>query len=169
MNLLSVGAAYGVVTAIFQHGWGASWLGFQQTPRIEAWVPLFMFTILFGLSMDYHIFLLSRIRERFDETHDNEESVAFGLRSTANIITGAAAIMVTVFAGFALGDLAMLQQMGVGLGVAVFLDATIVRIVLVPATMRLLGDLNWYMPQWLEWLPDLRVEREPVRTRPPVR
>ena len=166
MNLLSVGAAYGVVTAIFQHGWGADLLGFQHTPRIEAWVPLFMFTILFGLSMDYHIFLLSRIRERFDETGNNEESVAFGLRSTANIITGAAVIMVVVFGGFALGDLAMMQQMGVGLGVAVFLDATIVRTVLVPATMKLLGDLNWYMPWWLEWLPDLRVERTPDRINP---
>jgi uncharacterized membrane protein YdfJ with MMPL/SSD domain len=166
MNLLSVGAAYGVVTAVFQHGWGAEWLGFQQTPRIEAWVPLFMFTILFGLSMDYHIFLLSRIRERFDETGNNEESVAFGLRSTANIITGAAVIMVVVFGGFALGDLAMMQQMGVGLGVSVFLDATVVRIILVPATMKLLGDRNWYLPPWLEWLPDLRVERQPDRTHP---
>ena len=166
MNLLSVGAAYGVITAIFQHGWDRGLLGFQHTPRIEAWVPLFMFTILFGLSMDYHIFLLSRIRERFDETGNNEESVAFGLRSTANIITGAAVIMVVIFGGFALGDLAMMQQMGVGLGVAVFLDATIVRTVLVPATMKLLGDLNWYLPWWLEWLPDLRVEREPDRANP---
>jgi len=165
MNLLSVGAAYGVITAVFQHGWGASALGLQHTPRIEAWVPLFMFTILFGLSMDYHIFLLTRIRERFDETRNNEESVAFGLRSTANIITGAAVIMVTVFAGFALGDLEMMQQMGVGLGVAVFLDATVVRIILVPATMRLLGDRNWYLPRWLHWLPDLRVEQQIPRSR----
>jgi len=116
--------------------------------------------------MDYHIFLLSRIRERFDETGNNEESVAFGLRSTANIITGAAVIMVVVFGGFALGDLAMMQQMGVGLGVSVFLDATVVRIILVPATMKLLGDRNWYLPPWLEWLPDLRVERQPDRTHP---
>ncbi|MGE3858339.1 MAG: MMPL family transporter, partial [Dehalococcoidia bacterium] len=116
-------------------------------------------------SMDYHIFLLSRIRERFDEVGDNEESVSFGLRSTANIITGAAVIMVVVFGGFALGDLAMMQQMGVGLAVAVFLDATIVRVVLVPATMKLLGDVNWYLPPWLGWLPDLRVERQPIRRR----
>ncbi len=162
MNLLSVGASYGVVVAIFQWGWGADALGFSQVEDIEAWLPLFMFTILFGLSMDYHIFLLSRIRERFDETHDNAGSVAFGLRRTANLITGAAAIMVAVFGGFALGDLPMFQQIGVGLAVSVFLDATIVRTVLVPSTMRLLGDLNWYMPSWLRWLPDLRVEREPV-------
>ena len=162
MNLLSVGASYGVVVAIFQWGWMAEPLGFTQVPSIEAWLPLFMFTILFGLSMDYHIFLLSRIRERFDETHDNAESVAFGLRRTANIITGAAAIMVAVFGGFALGDLPMFQQIGVGLAVSVFLDATIVRTILVPATMRLLGDKNWWMPSWLNWLPDLRVEREPV-------
>ncbi|MBM3139050.1 MAG: MMPL family transporter [Chloroflexi bacterium] len=160
MNLLSVGAAYGVVVAIFQHGWLASPLGFQAVERIEAWLPLFLFTILFGLSMDYHVFLLSRIRERFDETRRNTESVAFGLRSTANIITGAAAIMVAVFSGFALGELVMFQQIGVGLSVAIFLDATVVRTVLVPATMRLLGDWNWYLPAWLRWLPDLRVERE---------
>jgi RND superfamily putative drug exporter len=161
MNLLSVGAAYGVVVATFQWGWGTA-IGFTQVDKIEAWLPLFMFTILFGLSMDYHIFLLTRIRERFDETHDNAESVAFGLRRTANIITGAAAIMVAVFGGFALGNLPMFQQIGLGLASAVFLDATIVRTILVPATMRLLGDVNWYMPSWLEWLPDLRVEREPV-------
>jgi len=162
MNLLSVGASYGVVVAIFQWGWLAEPLGFTQVPSIEAWLPLFMFTILFGLSMDYHIFLLSRIRERFDETHDNTESVAFGLRRTANIITGAAAIMVAVFGGFALGQLPMFQQIGVGLAVSVFLDATIVRMILVPATMRLLGDRNWWLPSWLEWMPDLRVEREPI-------
>ncbi|MSQ42492.1 MAG: MMPL family transporter [Dehalococcoidia bacterium] len=162
MNLLSVGAAYGVITAIFQLGWGSRVLPFQRVSEIEAWLPLFMFTILFGLSMDYHIFLISRIRERYDETLDNTASVAFGLRSTANIITGAAAIMVTVFGGFALGELVMFQQVGVGLAVAVFLDATIVRTVLVPSTMRLLGRANWYMPRWLLWLPDLRVERTPT-------
>ena len=162
MNLLSVGASYGVVVAVFQWGWLAEPLGFMQVESIEAWLPLFMFTILFGLSMDYHIFLLSRIRERYDETHDNTESVAFGLRRTANIITGAAAIMVAVFGGFALGELPMFQQIGVGLAVSVFLDASIVRTILVPATMRLLGERNWWLPSWLEWLPDLRVEREPV-------
>lgn len=159
MNLLSVGAAYGVLIAVFQWGWAPGFMGFGKVDAIEAWLPLMMFTILFGLSMDYHVFLISRIRERFDETHQNAESVAFGLRSTANIITGAAAIMVAVFGGFALGELVMFQQMGLGLAVAVFLDATIVRTVLVPATMRLLGDANWYLPSWLDWLPDLRVEK----------
>jgi RND superfamily putative drug exporter len=130
--------------------------------KIEAWLPLFLFTILFGLSMDYHVFLISRIREQFDLTHDNTRAVAYGLRSTANIITGAAAIMVAVFGGFALGDLVMFQQMGTGLAVAVFLDATVVRTILVPSAMALLGDANWYMPSWLDWLPDLRVEREPA-------
>ncbi len=161
MNLLSVGAAYGVMVMVFQWGWAPGFLGFTQVQAIDAWIPLLMFTILFGLSMDYHIFLLSRIRERFDETGDNTESVVFGLRSTANIITGAAAIMVTVFGGFALGDLPMMQQVGVGLAVSVFLDASIVRMILVPASMRLLGDWNWYLPSWLSWLPDVRVEREP--------
>jgi putative drug exporter of the RND superfamily len=159
MNLLSVGASYGVLIAVFQWGWAPEFLGFGKVDAIEAWLPLMMFTILFGLSMDYHVFLISRIRERFDETHQNTESVAFGLRSTANIITGAAAIMVAVFGGFALGELVMFQQLGLGLAVAVFLDATIVRTVLVPATMRLLGDANWYLPSWLNWLPDLRVEQ----------
>ena len=162
MNLLSVGAAYGVVVAIFQLGWGANLLGFQTVDKIEAWLPLFLFTILFGLSMDYHVFLLSRIREQFDKSHDNTGAVAYGLRSTANIITGAAAIMVAVFGGFALGDLTMFQQMGTGLAVAVFLDATVVRTILVPSAMQLLGDRNWYMPSWLHWLPDLRVEGESV-------
>ena len=161
MNLLSVGAAYGILIAVFQWGWAPDFMGFGKVDAIEAWLPLMMFTILFGLSMDYHVFLISRIRERFDETHQNTESVAFGLRSTANIITGAAAIMVAVFGGFALGDLVMFQQMGLGLAVAVFLDATIVRTVLVPSTMRLLGDANWYLPTWLHWLPDLRVEASP--------
>lgn len=158
MNLLSVGAAYGVLVVLFQWGWGREWTGLGHVTAIEAWLPLMMFTILFGLSMDYHVFLISRIQERFRQTANNGESVAFGLQRTANIITGAAAIMVVVFGGFALGDLVMFQQLGVGLAVSVLLDATLVRTVLVPATMRLLGDRNWYLPSWLEWLPDLRVE-----------
>jgi putative drug exporter of the RND superfamily len=158
MNLLSVGAAYGLMVAVFQKGWGAGILGLQKVDFIEAWVPLFLFAVLFGTSMDYHVFLLSRIRERFDQTGDNRESVAFGLRRTGGIITGAALIMVAVFGGFAAGDLVMFQQLGFGLAVAVFLDATIVRSVLVPAAMRLLGKANWWLPRWLEWLPDLRVE-----------
>ena len=158
MNLLSVGAAYGLLTLVFQHGVGAGLLGFQETENIEVWLPLFLFSVLFGLSMDYHVFLLSRIRERFDETGDNARSVAFGLRSTAGMITGAAMIMVAVFMGFALGDTVALQQVGFGLAVAVILDATIIRCVLVPASMELLGDWNWYLPSWLRWLPDLRID-----------
>jgi uncharacterized membrane protein YdfJ with MMPL/SSD domain len=165
MNLLSVGAAFGLLVLFFQRGVGpeifkdiAGWLGFGQVEAIEAGLPLFIFAILFGLSMDYHVFLLSRIRERFDHTGDNTESVAYGLRTTGALITGAAAIMVAVFAGFAAGPLVGLQQMGFGLAVAVALDATIVRTVLVPATMKLLGDRNWYLPSWLEWLPEVHIE-----------
>lgn len=158
MNLLSVGAAYGLMVLVFQHGVGANLLGFQQVERIESWVPLFMFAILFGLSMDYHVFLLTRIRERFDQTGDNAESVAFGVRTTAGLITGAALIMVAVFTGFAMGEMVMFQQFGFGLAVAVLLDATIVRSVLVPASMALLGNANWYLPSWLGWLPHINVE-----------
>jgi putative drug exporter of the RND superfamily len=162
MNLLSVGAAYGMLVLVFQEGVGANLLGFQQSENIAAFLPVFLFAILFGLSMDYHVFLLSRIQERFLETRDNAGSVAYGLRSTAHIITGAAAIMVIVFGGFAMGDMAEMQQMGFGLAVAVFLDATIVRSVLVPATMELLGDKNWYFPSWLAWLPKIHVEGAPA-------
>jgi putative drug exporter of the RND superfamily len=165
MNLLSVGAAYGLLVLFFQRGVGpeifkdiAGSLGFGQVEAIEAGLPLFMFSILFGLSMDYHVFLLSRIRERFDRTGDNTEAVAYGLRTTGALITGAAAIMVAVFGGFAAGPLVGLQQMGFGLAVAVALDATIVRSVLVPATMKLLGDRNWYLPSWLGWLPKVHIE-----------
>jgi RND superfamily putative drug exporter len=160
MNLLSVGAAYGLMVLVFQKGYGADLLGFQQSAIIDAWIPLFLFSVLFGLSMDYHVFMLSRIRERYDQTGDNAASVAYGLRSTGGLITGAALIMVAVFGGFAMGDLVGFQQVGFGLAVAVLLDATIVRSVLVPASMRLLGDLNWYLPKGLSWLPDLRVEPE---------
>jgi len=166
MNLLSVGATYGVLVLVFQHGVGNELLGLQHTETIAAWLPLFLFAVLFGLSMDYHVFLLSRIRERFDLTGDNRESVAFGVRNTAGIITGAAAIMVAVFSGFAMGDLVDLQQTGFGLGLAVLLDATIIRSVLVPASMALLGDLNWYLPKWLEWLPDVRVEGGSAKASP---
>ena len=162
LNLLSVGATYGILVLIFQKGVANEWFGFEQAETIEAWLPIFLFAILFGLSMDYHVFLLSRIRERFDMTGDNTESVAFGIRATGRLITGAALIMVAVFWGFAAGDLVGLQQMGFGLGLAVLLDATIVRMVLVPASMKLLGTWNWYLPPWLQWLPDLRVEVEEV-------
>jgi RND superfamily putative drug exporter len=163
MNLLSVGAAYGIVVLVIQEGFGAGFFGFTQVDRIESWVPLFMFAILFGLSMDYHVFLLTRIRERFDETDDNTESVAYGVRATAGLITGAAAIMVAVFAGFAAGQMTMMQQFGFGLAIAIALDATVVRIVLVPAAMALLGRANWYLPAWLEWLP--KVDVDGVRDR----
>jgi RND superfamily putative drug exporter len=158
MNLLSVGAAYGLIVLVFQHGVGADLFGFRKVESIEAWLPLFLFSILFGLSMDYHVFLLSRIKERFDKTGDNAESVAFGLRTTGGLITGAAAIMVAVFGGFAAGDLAPLQQTGFGLASAVLIDATLVRSVLVPASMKLLGDRNWYLPRWLAWLPKISFE-----------
>ena len=164
MNLLSVGAAYGLIVMVFQKGGPAigttiaDVLGFQQVDAIESWLPLFLFSILFGLSMDYHVFLLTRIREEYDKTKDNAEAVAYGLRTTGGIITGAAIIMVAVFAGFAAGRLTMLEQMGFGLAVAVFLDATVVRSILVPSTMRLLGDRNWYLPRWLQWLPNVDVE-----------
>jgi RND superfamily putative drug exporter len=166
MNLLSVGAAYGLMVLVFQKGYGAGILGFQQSEIIDAWIPLFLFSVLFGLSMDYHVFLLSRIRERYDQTGDNTEAVAYGLRTTAGLITGAALIMVAVFSGFASGDLVSNQQVGFGLAVAVFLDATVVRSILVPASMRLLGDINWYLPAVLDWLPDLRVEAEEPATAP---
>ncbi|HEU4354087.1 MAG TPA: MMPL family transporter [Actinomycetota bacterium] len=164
MNLLSVGAAYGLIVLLFQKG-GPSFarsiadtLGFIQVDAIESWLPLFLFSILFGLSMDYQVFLLTRIREEYDKTGDNAEAVAFGLRTTGGIITGAAVIMVAVFAAFSTGRIAGLQQMGFGLAVAVFLDATVVRSILVPSAMKLLGDRNWYLPGWLQWLPQLRVE-----------
>lgn len=158
MNLLSVGAAYGLVVLVFQKGFLIDVFGFKQVDQVEFWLPLFMFSILFGLSMDYHVFILSRIKERYDETGDAHESVAFGLRTTASIITGAALIMVAVFGGFALGDIAFFQSMGFGLGAAVLLDATIVRSLLVPSVMRLMGDRAWYLPSWMEWMPNVSIE-----------
>jgi len=158
MNLLSVGAAYGLLVLVFQKGIGNELLGFQQVDVIQQWIPLMLFAVLFGLSMDYQVFLLSRMRERFLQTGNNDEAVAHGLRSTAGLITGAALIMVAVFAGFATGDLVAFQQFGFAMAVAIFLDATIVRTVLVPATMKLLGNANWYMPKALSWLPEVQVE-----------
>jgi RND superfamily putative drug exporter len=174
MNLLSVGAAYGLIVLVFQKGGPAigksiaDLFGFVQVDAIEAWLPLFLFSILFGLSMDYHVFLLTRIRERYDRTGDNAASVAYGLRTTGGIITGAAIIMVAVFAGFAAGRLTSLEQVGFGLAVAVFLDATVVRSILVPSTMRLLGDRNWYLPRWLQWLPQVDVEGHIASDQPVV-
>jgi RND superfamily putative drug exporter len=168
MNLLSVGAAYGLLVLVFQKGYGHELFGFQTVDAIEAWLPLFLFSILFGLSMDYHVFLLSRIKEHYDLTGRNRESVAVGLQATAKIITGAALIMVAVFSGFAAGRLVFMQQMGFGLGIAVLLDATIVRSILVPSAMALLKDWNWYLPSWLTWLPKVNVEGGVEPTPPPV-
>jgi RND superfamily putative drug exporter len=165
MNLLSVGATYGLLVLVFQKGKGNELLGFQQVDHIEAWVPLFLFSVLFGLSMDYQVFLLSRIREKFSQTNDNRLAVSFGVTSTARLITGAALIIIAVFWGFAMGDLIMFQQMGFGVAVALLLDATIIRSIVVPATMTLLGRWNWYLPSWLEWLPDVHVEGAEPRRR----
>jgi len=162
LNLLSVGAAYGLLVLVFQKGVGSGLLGFQHVNVIEAWVPLFLFSVLFGLSMDYQVFLLSRIKERFDQTGDTTDSVAWGVGSTARIITGAALIIVAVFLGFAMGDLVMFQQMGFGVAVALLVDATVIRSVILPAAMQLLGSRNWYLPSWLRWLPDVQVERAPT-------
>ena len=164
MNLLSVGASYGILVLVFQKNVARELLGFQHADVIDVWIPLFLFAVLFGLSMDYHVFLLSRVRERYDQTGNNAEAVASGLRETTGIITGAALIMVAVFGAFASGQTIVNQQVGFGLAVAILLDATLVRSVLVPASMELLGSRNWYLPSWLEWLPDVRVE--PVEDEP---
>jgi uncharacterized membrane protein YdfJ with MMPL/SSD domain len=161
LNLLSVGAAYGLIVLVFQKGVGNELFGFPQVDAIEAWLPLFLFSVLFGLSMDYHVFLLSRIRERYTQTGNTSEAVSFGVRTTARLITGAALIIIVVFAGFATGELVMFQQMGFGVAIALLLDATLIRSVLVPAAMELLGERNWWLPGWLDWLPHLEVESEP--------
>jgi RND superfamily putative drug exporter len=154
LNLLSVGAAYGAMVLVFQHGVGADALGWQQVPVVEAWIPLLLFTILYGLSMDYHVFLLSGIREHWLRGGGNTAAVVRGSAASAGVITGAALIMVAVFAGFAAGDLVMFQQMGFGLAVAVLLDATVVRLWLVPASMTVLGERNWWAPRWLKGAAD---------------
>ncbi len=146
MNLLSVSATYGVLVLVFQHGWGEA-LGLQQSPQIDGWIPIFLFAMLFGLSMDYEVFLLSRIREEWELRHDNEHAIAFGLEHTGRIITAAAIIMIAAFAGFLFGSFVGLQEFGLGLSAAILLDATIVRAILVPATMKLLGRWNWYLPE----------------------
>jgi len=158
MNLLSIGAAYGLVVAIFQWGWGADLLGIGREGPIESFLPMMMFAILFGLSMDYEVFLLTRIKEEYDRTGDNSLAVADGLSATARVITAAALIMVTVFGSFIFGDERVIKMFGIGLAAAILIDATIVRMVLVPATMELLGDANWWFPKWLRWLPQLHVE-----------
>jgi putative drug exporter of the RND superfamily len=165
LNLLSVGAAYGLLVGVFQHGWGADLLGLQQVDAVEAWVPLFLFAVLFGLSMDYQVFLLSRIHERYGQVKDSGDAVVVGVGTTARIIAGAALIIVVVFCGFAAGDLVMFQQMGLGVAVSLLLDATIVRSVLLPATLAILGDRAWWLPRWLGWLPRLTIE-PPATTGP---
>jgi uncharacterized membrane protein YdfJ with MMPL/SSD domain len=159
LNLLSVGAAYGLLTLVFLDGHGAGFFGFQHTNVIDAWVPLFLFSVLFGLSMDYQVFLMSRIKERFDQSGSTRDAVVWGVASTARIITGAALIIVVVFAGFARGQLVMFQQMGFGVAVALLLDATIIRSVVLPSMLTLLDARSWYLPRWLDWLPHVEVER----------
>jgi RND superfamily putative drug exporter len=168
LNLLSVGAAYGVLVLVFQHGVGKGFLGFESTAGIDPVVPLLLFVILFGLSMDYHVFLLSRIRELVQRGVSTDEAVTQGIKSTAGVVTSAAIVMVAVFAVFITLSMLMFKQFGVGLAVAILLDATIVRGVLLPASMKLLGDWNWYLPSWLEWLPrlDLGEAEAPAETKP---
>jgi uncharacterized membrane protein YdfJ with MMPL/SSD domain len=167
LNLLSVAAAYGVLVAVFQHGWLADVFGFQTNGAIVSWLPLFLFVVLFGLSMDYHVFILSRIKELHDGGTPTDDAIRLAITRTAGTVTSAAIIMVAVFGLFATLSLIMMQQMGFGLAVAVLIDATVIRAVLVPATMKLLGEWNWYLPRWLEWVPSLSPEGE--RKPPPKR
>ena len=162
LNLLSVAAAYGILVLVFQHGWGKGLLGFDSTGGIVAFLPIFLFVILFGLSMDYHVFLLSRIREAVQRGASTDEAVAQGIKSTAGVVTSAALVMVAVFSVFIALSMLFFKQFGVGLAAAILIDATIVRGVLLPASMKLLGDWNWYLPSWLEWLPDLGVSEGDV-------
>ena len=155
LNLLSVGAAYGVMVWIFQEGHLESLLDFESNGAIVSWMPLFMFVVLFGLSMDYHVFILTRIREAFDRGRPTVEAVSHGIKTTAGVVTSAAVVMISVFAIFATLSLLIFKQLGIGLAVAVLIDATVIRGVLLPATMKLLGDWNWYLPKWLEWLPNV--------------
>jgi uncharacterized membrane protein YdfJ with MMPL/SSD domain len=166
LNLLSVGAAYGVLVLVFQHGIGKGLLGFSSTAGIDPVVPLLLFVILFGLSMDYHVFILSRIREAFQRGVGSDEAIAYGIRSTAGVVTSAAIVMVFVFAIFGTLSMLFFKQFGVGLATAVLLDATIVRAVLLPASMKLLGDWNWYLPSWLQWLPRLDLSEAPPEGKP---
>jgi uncharacterized membrane protein YdfJ with MMPL/SSD domain len=158
LNLLSVGAAYGLLVLVFEKGYLHTIFGFQRADTIEAWVPLFLFSVLFGLSMDYHVFLLTRIRERFVRDGNNDAAVEYGIGSTARLITGAALIIIAVFCGFAAGELVMFQQMGFGVAVSLLIDATLIRSVVLPAAMKLLGSRNWFLPRQLRWIPELHIE-----------
>ena len=155
LNLLSITAAYGVMVLVFQHGIGKDILGFESTAGVDSFLPIFMFVILFGLSMDYHVFILSRIREGYDRGMTTERAITYGISTTAGVVTSAAIVMVCVFSVFATLSILIFKQFGVGLAAAILIDATVVRAVLLPATMKLLGDWNWYLPKWLEWLPHL--------------
>jgi uncharacterized membrane protein YdfJ with MMPL/SSD domain len=168
LNLLSVAAAYGILVAVFQWGWGESILNFKSTHGVTSWLPLFLFVVLFGLSMDYHVFILSRIREAFDRGLSTEDAVAHGIKSTAGVVTSAALVMVGVFSIFATLSQVEMKQLGVGLAAAILIDATLVRAVLLPAAMKLLGDWNWYLPRWLGWLPRLGMEGQSSRRSSPA-
>ena len=160
LNLLSIGAAYGVLVMVFQWGWGLGIIGLAETVPIVSFVPMFMFAVLFGLSMDYEVFLLSRVKEEYLNHKDNTRSVIFGISNTARVITSAALIMIVVFLGFVTNADPILKMMGLGLATAIFVDATIVRVILVPASMKLMGDANWWFPKRLGWLPRLDIEGE---------
>jgi uncharacterized membrane protein YdfJ with MMPL/SSD domain len=162
LNLLSVAAALGVVVAVFQLGWGTDVLGFTSNHSVAPWLPLFLFVILFGLSMDYHVFILSRIREAYDRGMSTDDAIAHGIKTTAGTVTSAAIVMVGVFSIFATLPILDMKEMGIGLASAVLIDATIVRGVLLPASMKLLGDWNWYLPRWLHWLPKSEHHAAPV-------
>jgi uncharacterized membrane protein YdfJ with MMPL/SSD domain len=170
LNLLSVGAAYGILVLVFQHGWGKGLLGFEFTGGIDPFLPILLFVILFGLSMDYHVFILSRIREAYDKGMSNDQAVAHGIKTTAGVVTSAAIVMVGVFAIFGALQAMIFKQFGVGLAAAILIDATIIRAILLPASMKLLGDWNWYLPKWLEWLPHFEhgEKLEPVKAPPAI-
>jgi RND superfamily putative drug exporter len=167
LNLLSIGAAYGVLVMVFQWGWGKDLIGLEATVPVISFIPMFMFAVLFGLSMDYEVFLLSRVREEYLATGDNQGAVIRGISSTARVITSAALIMISVFLGFVLGDDPAIKMMGLGLATAIFIDATVVRMVLVPATMKLMGDANWWLPAWLDrLLPTIDIDGAPAIDQP---
>jgi len=165
LNLLSVAAAYGALVVVFRFGFGKDVFGFYQFPQVEGWIPIFLFAMIFGLSMDYEVFLVSRMREAWDETQDNARAVAIGLERTGRIITAAAIVMVAAFSGFIAGSIVGLQEFGFGLAIAIFLDATIVRALLVPSLMKLLGRWNWYLPERMRRTLRLRAEPEPLAGR----
>jgi RND superfamily putative drug exporter len=166
LNLLSVCAAYGVLVWIFQDGHFQGLLDFRSNHAVVSWLPLFLFAVLFGLSMDYHVFIVSRIKELRDGGLSTSDAVARGIRSTASTVTAAAAVMVAVFAIFAWLPTLDIKQLGVGLAIAVLLDATLIRGVLLPATMKMLGEWNWYLPRWLRWLPRVRLETTSAKPAP---